>query len=57
MCPTTAISGWSPAPFTRATVVPSLSVVTSSANPSAASRHTRAGMPSWPGGPGEVSSF
>src|SRR5215210_811078 len=55
MWPTTAITGCSPRPFTRATVVPSVSVVTSSANASAASRHTRAGRPSWPGGPGAVS--
>src|SRR4029079_15857635 len=54
MWPTTAISGWSPRPFTRATVVPSLSVVTSSANASAASRPTRAGSLSSPGGPGAV---
>src|SRR5829696_88336 len=57
MWPTIAISGASPAPETRATVVPSLSVVTSSANASAASRHTRAGRPSCPGGPGAVSSL
>src|SRR5215218_9620300 len=55
MWPTTAISGLSPRPLTRATVVPSLSVVTSSANSSAASRHTRAGALSCPGGPGAVS--
>src|SRR5215204_1226292 len=54
MCPTTAINGLSPRPFTLATVVPSLSVVTSSANCSAASRHTRAGWRSCPGGPGAV---
>src|SRR5829696_1556641 len=55
--PTIASSGCSARPPTRATVVPRRSTETSSANPSAASRHTRAGSVSWPGGPGAVSNL
>src|SRR5688572_4802009 len=54
MCPTTASSGPPAVPLTRATLEPTLSLVTS-ANDAAASRKTAAAACSYPEGPGAVS--
>src|SRR5918995_3556110 len=56
MWPTTASSGPSPVPLTRATVEPTVSWETS-ANALAASRNTAAAACSYPEGPGAVSSL